>query len=258
MREFHWRSERPGQDWTPVENGAFNTVPDEWGQPDEAQAGNSGGLVGQPNDTPGDDPVGRGGQPVEAQGNDSGDRGANNLNLGTSPPINTRADFSWNTLADAGQSQQVVIEERAKFSWNDTADAGPSKIATNQQRVGFSKNGTLDAGPSKDTRTQEDVVMNRSEIVTAGPSKKKLATKALAPKRKARGSAAWASNNSHPIYDADEYVWGDNVDDLWTGRHLDGPIIRTRAGNKGRAKRGGSHWDSEINHPAIMGGNSVD
>lgn len=251
MRSFPWGSERRGQDWTPLDNGEFNTVPDEWGQPDEAQGGNSGGLGGKPDDAQGINPVGWGGQPDEAQGISSGGWGSNILNSGASPPVNTQVDFSWKTSANVGQSQQAVTKEHGDFSWNDTADAGPSEIATNQQSVCFLKKGTPDAGSSENTRTQEDAAINRDEVAMAEPAKKKLATKALAPKRKTRGSAAWESNNSHPIYAADEYVWGGDTDDLWAGRHLidRGPIIRTRAGNKGRGKRGGSQWDSGINHP---------
>lgn len=258
MRPFYWGSERRGQDWTPLENGELNTVPDEWGQPDEVQGGNSGGSGGKTDDAQGINPVGLGGQPDEAQGINSGDSGSNKLNSGSSPPVNTQVDFSWKTSADAGQSQQAVTKEHADFSWNDTADAGPSEIATNQQSVWFPEKGTPDAGPSKNSKTQEDAAINPDEDVMAGHPKKKSAIKALAPKRKARGSAAWESNNSHPIYAADEYVWGEDTNESWTGRNLidRGPIIRTRAGNKGRGKRGGSQWDSGINHPAIVGGNS--
>ena len=257
MRSFHWGSERPGQNWTPLENGEFNTVPDEWGQPDEVQGGNSGGSGEKTDDAQGINPFGWGGQPDEAQGINSGDWGSNKPNSGTSPPVTPQADFSWKTSADAGQSQQAVRKEHADFSWNDAADAGPSETP-NRQSVWFPETGTPDAGPFKISRTQEDAAINWDEDVMAGSPKKKLATKALAPKRKARGSAAWESNNSHPVYAADEYVWGENTDESWTGRHLidRGPIIRTRAGNKGRGKRGGSQWDSGIHHPAIVGGNS--
>lgn len=254
MHSFHWGSDRRGRDSTLLENGEFNSVPDEWGQPDEAEGGNLGGWGGQPDDVPGDNPVAWGGQPGDAQGNNSGDWGANNLNSGTSHPVTTQAYVSWNTSADAGQSEQAVIKEHADFSWNDTTDAGPSDIATNQQWACLPTKVSALAGPSKNTLTQEDAAINLNEIIIVG---KKLAAKDLTPKRKTRGAAGWESNNSHPIYAADEYVWSENTDESWTGRQFfGGPIIRTRAGNKGRGKRGGSQWDSGISHPAIVGGNS--
>lgn len=225
MQTLHWGPERRGQDWTPLEDGAFNTIPDDWGQPDEAQTENL---------------VGRRGQPDEAEGNNSGDLGANHWNSGTAPPVNIQANFSWNAMANAGQPRQAVTKEHADFSLDDTIDAGPSKIATNQHHADYFQNKIPDAGPSKDIRAQEGPAVNRSK-----PSKKTSATKALASKRKASGAAAWESNNSHPHYEADEYVWGEEADGLWSGSHgIDiGPIIRTRAGNKGRGKRGGSYWD---------------
>lgn len=239
---LHWGSERRGQDWTPLENGACNTIPDDWGQPDEAQ---------------GDNPGGWGGQSDEAQGNNSGGLGTNHWNSGIPPPVNTQADFSWNASADAGESQQPVTKEHVDFSWNDTTDAGPSKMATNQHHVNYSNKKILDAGPSKKTRAQDSPAVNWSEEAMAVPSKKKMATKALASKSKTRAPPRWGSNNSHPHYEADEYVWGEEVDGWSGGRAIDaGPIIRTRAGNKGRGKRGGNHWDRGINHPTIVGGNS--
>lgn len=243
MHTLHWGSERRGQDWTPLENGASNTIPDDWGKPDEAQ---------------GVDPVGWGGQSDEAQGNNSTDLGANHWNSVISPPVNQEADFSWNASVDAGQSRPAATEEHADFSWNDAADAGPSKMATNQHHVNYSKNKTPDAGPSKKSRAQEVPAPNWSQVAMAVPSKKAVATKTQASKSKARAAPLWGSNNSHPHYEADEYVWGEEVDGSWSGGHaIDaGPIIRTRAGNKGRGKRGGSHWKSGVNHSAIVGGNS--
>lgn len=255
MRSFHWGSERRGQDWAPLENGAFNAVPDDWGQPDQAQVDNSGDWAGQPNDVTKDKSAAWGGQPGEAQENNVGDWGMNNP--GTSQLVKTHPDFSWNTLSDAGQPQQASMKEHADFSWNETAGAGPSEIATKQQCAVLPKKDISDAGPSKNARTQEDAALNKNETFMIEPSKKKLATKDLAPKRKVRGSAGWESNNSHPIYAADAYVWGQDTDDPWTERHLfGGPIIRTRAGNKGRGKRGGSPWDSGTGRPAIVRGNS--
>ena len=243
MHTLHWGSERRGQDWTPLKNGASNTIPDDWGQPDEAQ---------------GDNLVGRGGQSDEAQGNNSKDLGAYHWNSVISPPVNKEADFSWNASVDADQSRQAATEEHADFSWNDTTDAGPSKMATNQDHVKDSKNKTPDAGPSKNSRAQEGPAISWSQVAMAMPSKKTVATKALAPKSKVRAASLWGSNNSHPHYEADEYVWGEEAGGLWSGgQAIDaGPIIRTRAGNKGRGKRGSSHWKSGIKHPAIVGGNS--
>lgn len=119
------------------------------------------------------------------------------------------ADFSWNAPADADQSHQAV-NEHADFSLIDAADAGQSKKAT----------------------AQDDVAVNRNEV--AGPSKKAVIPP---PKRNAHGRAAWECNNSHPDYAADEFVWGDDGDD----KHPihGGPVIRTRAGNRSRAKQGG-------------------
>lgn len=227
MHTLHWVSERRGQDFTPLENDAFNTIPDDWGQLDEAQRDNL---------------VGREGQSDEAKGGNSGDLDANHGNSGISPPVNTQADSSWNASVDAGQSRQVVTKERADFSWNDTTDAGPSKMATNQHHLDYSKNKTPDAGPSKNFIAQEGAAINWSQVAMVVPSKKTVATKALASKSKARGPPRWGSNNSHPHYEADEYVWGEEGDVLWSRHAIDrGPIIRTRAGNKGRSKRGGSH-----------------
>lgn len=206
MHTLHWVSERRGQDWTPLENDAFNTIPDDWGQLDEAQRDNL---------------VGREGKSDEAKGGNSGNLDANHGNSGISPPVNTQADSPWNASADAGQSRQMVI---------------------NQQHVDNSKNKTPDTGPSKNFITQEGTAINWSQVAMVVPSKKTVATKALASKSKARGPPGWGSNNSHPHYEADEYVWGEEGDVLWSRHTIDtGPIIRTRAGNKGRSKRGGSH-----------------
>lgn len=237
MRTLHWGFERRGQDWTPLEIGVSNTIPDEWGQPDEAQRDNL---------------VSWGGQSDEAEGNNPTDPGANHWNPLTPPPVNREADFSWNASAGASQSQPAATEKQADFSWNDTADAGPSKMVTKQHRVNNSDSKTSDAGPSKNPRAQEGLAAN------SVPSKKTVATKAQASKSQARAAPRWGSNNSHPHYEADEYVWGEEVDDSWSGGHaIDaGPIIRTRTGNKGRGKRGGNHFKPGTNHPSIVGGNS--
>ena len=229
MQKLYWGSGHQGQDWTPLGSGAFNTIPDDWGQPDEAQE---------------ESLVGLGGQLDEAQENISGELSANHGNSGHSSPVNTQADFSWNATTDAGEPRQAVTKEHADFSWNDTTDAGPSKMATSEQFADYFQNKTPDAGPSKNARAQEGPVFNRNEVAVAVPSKKTIATKALASKRKAHETAAWESSNSHPHYEVDEYVWGEEVYGSWSARHgIDtGPIIRTRAGNKGRGKRGGSNW----------------
>lgn len=230
MHILHWGSERLGQDWTPLENGESNTIPDDWGQPDETQGNN---IVSW-------------GVPDEGKANNSTDPGANHWNPVTPPPVNKEADFSWNTSVDAGPSRPAAVEKHADFSWNDTADAGPSKMTTKQHRVNHSDSKTPDTGPSKNSRAQEGPAANLSPVAMTGPSKKTVATKAQASKSKARAAPRWESSNSHPHYEADEYVWGEEVDGSWSGGHaIDaGPIIRTRAGNKGRGKRGGSHWKS--------------